>query len=136
MNASMPVSKATNAYELLDEIKALALEEPLRVSMNYWRLNASDIEQDTFITHLILPACGTIGCIGGWAEALAGTGQQAADILGLTDDQWNDLFYPLELVWEADEIGQTPEHARHVIAHIAAFQQKHEAQLKDKPVTR
>jgi hypothetical protein len=131
MNAAIPVSKATNAYELLDEIKALALEEPKRMNMGLWRVEDGD-EWTIAAFEIDLPSCGTVGCIGGWAEVLAGS----SDALGLTWCQSEELFSGDALIAESIRIGQTVEHAQHVADHITAFQQKYEAQLKAKAVTR
>ena len=101
-------------------------------------------------------SCGTVGCIGGWTEGLMAmcmksgavakgklasarlrlrtTGSaghrlsEAQDLLGITEQMANDLFFDRKLC-EA-EGQQTCTHARAVKRHIEAFQKKHAARLK------
>ena len=130
----MPVSTATNAYDLLDDVKALALEEPKRIAMGWW-LVQNGYSSDALLVRVLkggFPECGTVGCVGGWVEVLTGNNVRAVKVLGLTEDQGLRLFYPPGLV---EEEGQTIEHATAVVAHITAFQALHEARLKAKAVT-
>ncbi len=53
-------------------------------------------------------------------------------MLGLTDDQAQELFFPTDLV-EARNRG-TKAHARATIAHIRRFQKANRKQLKTTPV--
>jgi hypothetical protein len=123
---AMPVSKATNAYELLDDIKALALEEPKRISMDTWRSSEG---------RLGVPPCGTVGCIGGWVEALVKQFAPARHTLGLDDTQTKQLFFDDNLCNLGLIEGQTARHARRIVTHINRFQKQHEAQLKAHQVT-
>lgn len=131
LNDAMPKSTATNAYELLDEIKALALEEPKRIDMNNWRLSDGDVFPA--LTRRGYPACGTVGCIGGWVEVLSGCRPNGAEgILGLSSAQSNELFWDPALITHGKSHGQTAKHARLTVQHIARFQAKYESQLKAK----
>jgi hypothetical protein len=119
-----PTSKATTAYELLDEIAALALEEPKRMAMSEWLLNKGD--ESLPAGFLGWPSCNTVGCIGGWTNMLV-PHLYVSQVLGLNVDQQSELCYPDDLVYADNP--QTPEHAQAVVEHIHAFQAKYESQL-------
>jgi hypothetical protein len=135
----VPKSKAKTAFDLLSDVAALALAEPRRIHMNFWRLTSTDTNVSAVVPQGF-PACGTVGCIGGWTEQIArGRKRDAEVILGLTHAQRMELFYPKALLADAGsarEAGnaQTPKHAERVVAHIRAFQQKYADQLKAKAV--
>lgn len=148
MTTKIPTSRAKTAYGLLSEIAALAIEEPKRMRMGDWRVRraTASVEPD-----LGFPACGTVGCIAGWAvtlrrvrlrfhESIFGgrykehEGDAAERLLGLTSEQSVALFKPQDLV--KDPCQQTPEHARKVVAHIRRFQKAHRAQLLKTRITR
>jgi hypothetical protein len=85
--------------ELLRKIQKHILEEPKRIYMPRWRLVFSAIRKEG----LCAPECGTVGCIGGWAEILSGVEGYARDLLGLdsehgeasrlfNDDEWPEKF--------------------------------------------
>lgn len=144
MATSIPKSTAETAYDLLSEVAALALAEPKRINMNTWRLRAGVDGCEPVRGY---PECGTVGCIGGWVDTLRNAPSHAAqNILGLTDEQADELFYDDGLLKEAgnveddedddvtDSLAQTPEHANNVVAHIRKFQLKYAAQLKAKRV--
>lgn len=121
----IPKSRAKTAYGLLSEVARVVTEEPKRFDMSLWR----KVEGRTmFPPALGFPACGTVGCLGGWAEVLR-PGIAAAATLGLTDDQANELFCPTG--WNA-VAGQTAAHARKYVAHLRRFQKKYAKQLKAK----
>lgn len=104
--------------ELLERVKHHILEEPLRLDMSIW---ISHHEKGPYT-----PACGTIGCIAGWAIELSGGeklskemsqkgifGQAdiATELLGLTPlvakrvfhvDSWPHPLRAEE--WEAEDI--------------------------------
>lgn len=87
--------------ELLERVKTHILEEPRRLLMQGWMLASKEAP------------CGTVGCIAGWSLALEKgvkiaderglvyrNGRRVADphgagmkVLGLTEDQADDLFY-------------------------------------------
>lgn len=156
----MPKSKATNAHELLDEIRNLILEEPRRYNQEDWlkkKLDAHD-------TSYNFPACNTIGCVAGWTVALKRSErtqrrmlqeeevtfghpfqETAQRILGLTDDQVSYLFNGSavqdRLVKTSGNFIErrvvrpgTKMYARLGYNHITRFMKKHEAQLKAKRV--
>lgn len=133
MTEKVPQSKATTAYELLDEIAALALDEPKRIHMNFWHLSADHAHDARCLLHGF-PACGTVGCIGGWVELLTKS-EDATKTLGLKPSQSGELFYNDDLLEDAGDAyrggnAQTAAHAANVVAHIRKFQDQHEAQLK------
>lgn len=129
--APIPKSKAKNAFDLLSEIAALALEEPKRMRMGIWGGRASREDYANLRANQ-MPSCGTVGCIGGWTMTLKPRGRFATEILGLDFDQANDLMFANGLV-DADGQG-TAKHARMVAAHIRRFQTEHAKQLKAKRV--
>jgi hypothetical protein len=130
--------RASNAYELLDGIRRLILEEPLRINMNHFYAPPSQRRAE--------PRCGMVGCIGGWTNILTNpdgdrwswdNSEDARLTLGLTQSQAYDLFWDRVLITEAGEtasggMAQTFEHAQHVADHIERFQKRYEAQLKAK----
>lgn len=145
------VPRYTTPYDILTTIQALAKEEPRRIYMNLWIsksvkyingvLQRSQEERGERRTKYIMPACGTVGCIAGWAKALLNpTGitdgdnvdahGYARDVLGLTNEQAYSLFAPGGL--ETWPKGGTRAHALQFIAHIEAFKVANEAQLKSK----
>lgn len=50
--------------ELLERVKQHILEEPKRLKMGSWGRRVNPLNSD-------YPACGTVGCIGGWSIFLA-----------------------------------------------------------------
>lgn len=141
----IPKSKAKTAYGLLSEICALALEEPKRIMMADWLVTKS---AGNYEPAQGFPACGTVGCVAGWAITLRPTrartihrdfgqykedeGERAGRLLGLSTDQCNALFTPDGLTESDDQ--QTPKHAQAVVAHVKAFQKRHRGQLLAKKV--
>lgn len=134
----MPKSRAKTAYGLLGEIARLALAEPKRIRMAWWLTDPGAMPEDK------RPACGTVGCIGGWVLTLKGTraqqrdalrgavtdaGDNAAAILGLKESQAHALFDPF-VRGRAGTVTQ----ARAVAARIRRFQKQYAAQLKAKAV--
>ena len=61
-------------------------------------------------------------------------GTYAGNLLGLTGEQEDELFYDGGLLWARDQ--QTPSHARKTVAHIRRFQKKYRAQLMAKRIER
>ena len=134
------VSGNIPAYDVLERIKRLFLEEPKRVSMQYeLRLRVDDRYQNNPTS---FPRCGAVGCIIGWTGILAGVaeaadgllafrGADAEDYLGITSDQGQELFYP---DWWSSRTAhggpQTRKYAAAVAKHISDFQAKYETQLK------
>lgn len=85
----VPLSNAQNAYDLLADVITVIREEPNRFNWTDWKMRAVP-ERAAFDARL--PACGTIGCVGGWCSILKGA------VIGqvFSFDVWNelqDLFY-------------------------------------------
>jgi hypothetical protein len=134
-------SKAKNAYELLDEVIDLIVDDPRRFNQRDWRMVEG---ADYYWSNTIdWPDCGTICCVAGWVDMLKsptptqsvdsftttrGVGRSARLILGLTSAQAVRLFNPDAV----DGDFGTDEHARLGVKHIRNFQKKHEKQLKAK----
>jgi hypothetical protein len=133
----MPVSKAKNAYELLQEIRKIILEEPKRYDQ------ADTLTVGDECRHKKRqPDCGTVGCVAGWVVALttpanrlasvARNGrilEKAALVLGIDSYLASELFYggPIDGPPE-----QTVAHARAGAAHIKRFMENRKEQLKAK----
>lgn len=79
------------------------------------------------------PACGFIGCVGGWTEILTGISKPAMEILGLTVHQSNDLFFSRRVVAHGPQGGK--RHAEFVIAHLLKFAAAREQQLRHHMIT-
>lgn len=126
----IPKSRAKTAYVLLSEVRALALEEPKRMRMSCWGGVVGNAET---LPESHRPACGTVGCIGGWVNVLSPKSRRngASSILGLNSDQTDELFYG-DLCTDDDQ--GTMKHARRVGALIRKFQKKYRAQLLAKKV--
>lgn len=79
----IPHSKASNSYELLEDVIKAILDEPRRIFMNHWNvvqvgdlnsmLGALDSSSGAGWIDKItrFPSCGTIGCISGWMNILS-----------------------------------------------------------------
>lgn len=133
-----PRSAATNAYDLLQDVKKVILEEPLRLDMSIVCLRGEGISLD-----ILKPACGTVGCLAGWVLVLTGrtkpneanfgmTGE-ARDLLGLDREQGSRLFFPQDLI-SPENTRQTRAHARATIKHLDAFCEENKQQLREKAV--
>lgn len=109
-------SKATNAYDVLSEVREIILDEPLRYNQVTY-LSTGDGPG--------FPKCGTVACVAGWTEVITGS-TMASDVLGLTDAQAGELFFYGAVKGKP----QTPMHAKLGAAHIARFQKKYAKQLK------
>lgn len=130
--------RPTTSWDVLERVKELAREEPLRIWMRIELCRRAEM-----VPARELPACGTVGCVGGWSSILLGmVGLDDIDHyvhlgavgarMGLTESQKDELFYPREgeIRWYNYMGGQTRSYANEVIDHISAFQQKYEQQLK------
>ena len=160
----MPVSSATNAYELLNEIATLIVEEPKRYNQYTWKELIANVPEH------IAPACGTVCCVAGWVDTLKNpepidakllyaektnhwfdVKYSASAILGISPEQAEVLFDgnaagdrdPDNYVIEDeddhwDEVGRyeydLAGHAERGAAHIRRFMAEHETQLKAKLV--
>lgn len=122
-----PTSRAKTAYGLLSDIAKLALQEPKRMAMAEWMMD----ERRDSAPDRGFPKCGSVGCIGGWTEALRPR-NRADQTLGLSIAQEDELFYDPKLTCADHQ--QTVAHAKAVARHIAKFQRKYAKQLKAKRV--
>lgn len=135
IKALMPISQARTAYDLLTDICAIITEDPKRYNQRIYlcRLALEDRRNG----YLVVPACGTIGCVAGWAVALKDpnrgtqtrlTVEVARNILGLSPEQAALLFnfwaVPITIP------PQTRDHAQAGVKHIQKYQALWEAQLK------
>jgi hypothetical protein len=153
--ALVPRSQAKNAYELLDEIKAVITAEPKRINMDNWLFDPKDVPEPS------RPACGTVACIAGWtcllvdgvektvlASGLIGkpvfsvsVPARAAELLGGAieledeDGMLRTLFDA-----EVEDTDGSPldsgdlEYVPAVIARIEDFQQQHQPRLLATPI--
>lgn len=137
--SAMPKSKAKTAYGLLSEIRKLILEEPKRYDQTGWLIRGKRYAASIYGD--MAPACGTVGCVGGWVQALKG--RSAGRTLGLNYQQQVELFDGAAAGkrWEFSDGGSSRvtvatvrAHARRGAKHIARFQKKYSAQLKAKRV--
>jgi hypothetical protein len=134
----VPQSDATNAYDLLLDVIACVEAEPRRLVMPEWICLISNIWPPKYAA----PACGTVGCVGGWTEMLvrdrtrSGWQISARSLLGARENR--ELSTDLELLFfdefPPEELQGTPEYVAHVVARIRAFMAKHEAFLRVKAV--
>lgn len=140
----LPVSKATNAYELLDEVCEVILEEPKRYYQGWWRVTPNGKEyvpRTPAIEALVFPACDTICCVAGWVCTLKSRitpdlfSSQARFILGINTDEAWELFRS-SAVADIDPAAkpQTLEYAQAGVTHIRRFMAKYELRLKAKAV--
>lgn len=132
---AIPKSKAKTANGLLSEIRKLILAEPKRYDQFDWL--------SFEVRGLLAPACGTVGCVGGWTVFLKqgrrSNTPSAAGILGLSDSQADELFRGGAAGRRRGRDGVETEqsiaaHARRGAAHIRRFQKKHATQLRAKLV--
>lgn len=161
----IPHSKATNSYDLLNDVCRAMREEPKRVNFGDWLSTES---AKHMYAEAPEPACGTVGCIAGWCAILkapdasllrqvedctaffslafrngtVSSGPRAAALSLFPESLQFDaerLFYGsapyTHLDREAGAIG-TRQHARYVIRHIRQFQQKHKNALKAHAISR
>ena len=103
-------------------IKQHILEEPLRIYMGDWVIRGRSLWARGFM----VPECGTVACIWGWAVELFGETDQSSHpqaVLGITWEQQNALFFdsqwPDEFRYRLKTLKpQTPEYARVVADRI------------------
>lgn len=151
MTATLPRLEAPcSAYEFLTVHLPKAIrEEPGRMWMGLW-INKTDFGRqlenmascigievyadgdlspgDRAMLLERTPSCGTIGCIGGWTETMVDNRASAIDILALSHLQTVELFYPHDLTNDPDQ-GTAP-HVERVVAHLLAFAEKYEDQMR------
>lgn len=145
----VPLSDAKTAFELLDDVVAVASWDPTCIRMGVVFHSGQDLKElvEYSRKHFVFskvyePDCGSVGCVGGWCLALKGKTMllhshnplhshnkldEAAKLLGLKGAQSSRLF--LNRLCNEDN-QQTVEHAAAVITHIRGFQKEFETQLK------
>lgn len=153
-NPHLPVSQATNAYDLLSEIVHLILDEPRRYNQGFWLLEGAELARSNYSQ----PDCGTVGCVAGWAATLTKrvplgynsrdyvrSSQMQSDVqklLGLNEQEAEKLFDGdavallfQELRFTGDRpVKQTANYALLGALHIRLFQDQYADQLKAKAV--
>ncbi len=125
--------RRTTAYTFLTVVlPKVILAEPKRMRMGTWISSRYDGEDDEDV----YPACGTIGCIGGWTELMTGHNRSAAKVLGIDfviDPKSQD--YLDTILFEDHKLMRSPaqgtlSHAKAVVAHMRRFARKHEKRLR------
>lgn len=111
------------AIRMLKKVRRMILAEPKRMTMLHWFHTRDDGEQG-----IRYPACGMVGCIGGWIEELhrrahPRSSLSATNLLNLPDDLATELFFDHRLVYAREH--QTKRYAEAVAAHIDRFIEKY-----------
>lgn len=148
----IPHSTATNAYDLLQDVKRDILLEPRRIWMDSWNILPHSGKDDLPAgydkpNHKItrFPACGTIGCISGWMNLEVAPSFDR--VIAGWDGYVNSLtkLLPAIVMADADDLfwGRYPylnhvnhehgsiEYAEQVAANINRFTRKWERDLKE-----
>lgn len=132
--------------ELLRKIQAAVIQEPKRLYMDKWIMIEGDAAEPGDMAEIIeYPACGTVGCIAGWAvilndqkgnsvkntarKFLAGiflrTSQLAKEALDLEHDAAGRLFYvhywPTKYAQDYSHTQDPVEKAKVAVARIEHF---------------
>lgn len=156
----VPRTKATNAYDVLDDVCAAIIEEPLRYYQNEWLIRGANKIRGHF--RMMLngakqaeqpPRCATVGCRAGWICVLTdgreGTRSdrimcRAKEILGLdlTKDEFSEFYFEKDISdlfeWRSHMDGAKPgtrAYARAGVREIRAFMKKWKTRLQNTPVT-
>lgn len=142
MITPLPISRATNAFDLLEELKAVIREEPQRLYMGWWIAKKHGVMTSTpdwilrtnkrDMGHL-QPACGTVACAAGWIVLLRDEKAQGSDTEWAALRQFPEsTFRTFEHLFNRSpnaEVG-TPEAAEFVADRIALIQRFYEHDLK------
>lgn len=152
--APLPISLATNAYELMEDVNRAILEEPKRLNMENW---VSMFKGDELTRQYQEPACGTVCCFAGWVVTLKG--RNPADMIRSARDY--DIGFVASRLLSGDNLllareldaafmgvdvyvphedrdseesctyfAGTREYAAAVVARFRVIMDKHEAHLK------
>lgn len=128
-------SNATNAYDLMSDIRKYITEEPKRIWMADWITEGHSEIKATF--GVKGPACGTVGCIAGNTVVLTGadTGRDictaALDTLSGNNHKLRDrLHYNVFLDVEVGARYGSKRYAQIVSKRIRDFQKEHEDELR------
>ncbi len=141
--APLPTHNAKTAYGLLNAIARVITEEPKRLDMSVVCYRKERLLRDAITdlewNKIKIPACGTVGCIAGWALVLTGLTSESTAIgnetwmaemvLGLTPNQGKELFFPPALIGGSER--QTVKHVNDTVKHIRKFQRANKAQLQN-----
>lgn len=133
--ACFQLSSATNAYDLLEDVKEVIKVDPLRYDQTTWRTVDYGEARKKYRD---FPACGTVGCVAGWVVTLTrGTDMPFAEIMSTARKILGlDISEALEL-FSADAAGSLPQTKAHTdggIRHITRFQKKYKDKLKRKKI--
>lgn len=101
----------------------IALLPPERFNMATWGGLQTNIYAQLVDQFQLKHDCGTCGCIGGWAQALLSKkGEpeefEPRDLLGLTSDEAEELFYPRlpnDRLWNSVTIPEAVKVLDHLI---------------------
>lgn len=132
--------RTKTAYDLLEQIKALIIAEPKRYDQGAWLVRSTDED----VEGMQFPACGTVGCVAGWATTLTvkrklapyEIASVAQRVLGLSAEQREELFDGAPVGLFAGVMPQTAAYAAAGVKHITAFQAKYEEQLRATKIRR
>lgn len=149
----IPISKATNSYDLFDEIAEVILEEPRRVVMDTISMPFDAGRKYTDRS----PECGTQGCILGWGMYITASRDARTHNGGYAQSQhklgslgWLAKYLPDSVRRDADKLFfggvynpeypwpndkeipfGTDAYAAAVVANIRKFQKKNDRALKN-----
>jgi len=139
--ARVPRSKATNAFDLLNDVVAVIREEPRRIYMPMWFVHGLDELRKVFGRRK-RPACGTAACVAGWVIVLRegidampddhdDIPGRARQILGITPGEEAGLFNGQVFNDRARLVKPfQPGYADLVIDRIRKFQGRYEDRLR------
>ncbi len=147
-----PRSRATNAYDLLNDVARAVLEEPKRLNMDHWLIVGKKTIKKM---HVKEPMCNTVGCLAGWVTVLTRTptieragcqpskrrvSESAIQILAgevpegggfvTPDDKFVNDLENLFHCFPYQRASGTRAYAREVVKALRAFQKKHKSRLK------
>lgn len=158
MKNLLPTSRAKTAYGLLAAICKLIVAEPKRYNQDYYLISNNN-KPESFLAERWraagrMPACGTVGCVAGWAvqlkfpeqavgiDRLSNTAMTAREMLGLSSEQGYDLFDHTALGKVAKTEAEiaalvapgTEAYAALGVKHIRQFMAANKQQLKAKRI--
>ena len=157
--APLPATRATNAYELMEDVNRIILEEPARMDMRKWISafrSLTEIEQrnedvSEGIFPIPEPACGTVACYSGWCAILVGDRTMSTygeQILAPYKEEPSRVNHALRNTLENafygttfwDKAGRmirpgTLKYAKMVVARFKAIMDEYETELKSTPIT-
>ena len=141
--ARLPViRRPISAYKLLDKILDVVRKEPRRLRMSGWGATAAHDPTGEYPDNKQMqPACGTVGCLAGWAvtlmrdpkkanvndrESWGGAAVGAALLLGFNGpNEVGGLFSGVTKTKDG-----TAAHVKEVALRVRKFQEDHKKRLK------